>query len=157
MTSGRSSRPEVSLEDHPITRTGGKYLCGLLHCELDDCDRVTTGELATRLGVSRASVTEMVEKFGEGELVDYERYKGTRLTDAGERLARHLQWRCCVTERFFDDELDVTVDAGTAYGIGFELPTIGADRLATMIDHPCDRLCQAKESSDCSRLTIASV
>ncbi|WP_136688775.1 metal-dependent transcriptional regulator [Halorhabdus amylolytica] len=156
MTNTRSDCADVSLEDQPVTRTGGKYLCGLLRCALADRERVATGDLARRLGVSRASVTEMVAKFGEEGFVDHERYKGATLTDDGESLARHLQWRRCVTERFFADEVDVGLDAETAYRIGFELPQAGTDRLASLVDHPCDRLCQATEASDCPRLTISS-
>ncbi|WP_135667684.1 metal-dependent transcriptional regulator [Halorhabdus rudnickae] len=156
MTNRQSNCAEVSLKEQPVTRTGGKYLCGLLRCSLAGCDRVATGDLATRLEVSRASVTEMVEKFGAEGLVDHERYKGAALTDDGETLARHLQWRRCVTERFFEGELDVTLDAETAYRIGFELPEAGTDRLASIVDHPCGRLCQATSVSDCPRLTISS-
>lgn len=153
---GHSSQADVSLADRAVTRTGGKYLCGLLRCTLADRERVATGDLAGRLGVSRASVTEMVEKFGEDGLVDHERYKGATLTDEGEALARHLQWRRCVTECFFEDELDVALDAETAYRIGFELPPDGADRLAELVDHPCDRHCQAIDAEDCPRLVISS-
>ena len=157
MTDARSMPTDVSLTDQPVSRRGGKYLCGLLRCALADRDRVSNGDLASRLGVSRASVTEMNEKFDADDLVDFERYKGTTLTDDGETLARHLQWRRCVTERFFEDELDVRLDAETAYRIGFELPDTGTGRLATMVDHPCDGLCEATAAGECPRLTINAV
>ncbi|WP_181686327.1 metal-dependent transcriptional regulator [Halorhabdus salina] len=156
MTDTRALTNDVSLGDHSITRTGGKYLCGLLRCALAGRDRVATGTLATRLGVSRASVTEMVEKFGAGELVDHEHYRGATLTAEGETLARHLQWRRCVTERFFEGELGLDLDVDCAYRIGFELPDEGVDCLASLIDHPCDRLCQASDAAECPRLTVAT-
>lgn len=149
---------DVSLEElsASITRTGGKYLCGLLRCSLADRDQVSTGDLADCLDVSRASVTEMVEKFSKGDLVEHEHYKGAMLTDSGEALARHLLWRRCVTEQFFEGELDLEVDIESAYRIGFEFPDAGVTRLAEMIDHPCDRTCQATDPKECAELTIGS-
>ncbi|QGN05879.1 metal-dependent transcriptional regulator [Halorhabdus sp. CBA1104] len=156
MTSTRQTNDGVTLSDHSITRTGGKYLCGLFRCALAGRDRVATGTLATRLDVSRASVTEMIEKFGAGTLVDHEHYRGATLTADGEALARHLQWRRCVTQRFFEGELGLDIDVDRAYHIGFELPVEGLDRLASLVDHGCDRHCQASAASECPQLTIST-
>ncbi|ACV12192.1 iron dependent repressor [Halorhabdus utahensis DSM 12940] len=158
MTQDRMDPTDVSLTalSRSVTRTGGKYLCGLLRCSLADREQVATGDLADRLNVSRASVTEMVEKFGDGDLVDHEHYKGTTLTGKGEVLARHLLWRRCVTEQFFERELALDIDVETAYRIGFEFPDAGLNRLAERIDHPCDRTCRATEPDECAQLTVGS-
>jgi DtxR family Mn-dependent transcriptional regulator len=52
-------------------------------------ERVTTTWLAQRLGVSPASVTEMLQRLAgpERDLVAYERYHGVQLTEAGEKAA----------------------------------------------------------------------
>jgi len=158
MTQARTDPTDVSLEElsRSVTRTGGKYLCGLLRCSLADREQVATGDLADCLDVSRASVTEMVEKFSDGDLVDHEHYKGATLTDKGESLARHLLWRRCVTEQFFETELDLAVDVESAYRIGFEFPDAGVNRLADLVDHPCDRTCRATDPAECAQLTIGS-
>lgn len=158
MTQARTDPTDVSLDElsKSITRTGGKYLCGLLRCSLADREQVATGNLAECLDVSRASVTEMVEKFSDGGLVDHEHYKGATLTDEGEAIARHLLWRRCVAEQFFERELEVDIDVESAYRIGFEFPDAGVDRLADLIEHPCDRACQATDPEECPRLTITS-
>lgn len=51
--------------------------------------RVTTSALAERLDVSSASVTGMLQKLDELEprLVEYQRYRGVKLTGAGEKIA----------------------------------------------------------------------
>ncbi|MFB6202676.1 MAG: metal-dependent transcriptional regulator [Halorhabdus sp.] len=154
MSSAGSRDADVSLREQSLTRTGGKYLCGIFRCGLRAGNRVATGDLAACLDVSRASVTEMVEKFGESVLVDYERYQGATLTADGEALARHLRWRRCVTERFFEDELDFSPDPETAYRVGFELPEEGTNRMAEIVEHPCDRQCSATDPDDCSKLSI---
>lgn len=155
MTRTQKMLADVSLADRSITRTGGKYLCGLLWCALAGHDQVSTGKLSSCLGVSRASVTEMVEKFGERDLVEYEPYRGSTLTADGEALARHLQWRRCVVQRFFEHDLALDVGDNRAYRIGFELPSEGVSRLAERVDHPCTEQCQATDASECPRLTVS--
>ncbi len=51
---------------------------------------VSTSGLATRLGVSPASVTNMVKRLSSLSLVTYKSYKGVRLTDAGEAIALEI-------------------------------------------------------------------
>ena len=47
-------------------------------------------DIAARLGISQASVTNMVQRLdGEG-LLHYEKYRGLILTTAGEELARNI-------------------------------------------------------------------
>ena len=50
-------------------------------------------DIATSLGISQASVTNMVQRLdGEG-LLNYEKYRGLVLTTAGETLARNIAHR----------------------------------------------------------------
>ena len=48
---------------------------------------VTTTALAERLGVTAASASGMVRRFGEMGLAEHEPYKGVELTDAGRAVA----------------------------------------------------------------------
>ena len=48
---------------------------------------VTTQALADRMEVSPASVTKMLKRLAEVRLVEYERYQGVHLTEAGRRVA----------------------------------------------------------------------
>jgi DtxR family Mn-dependent transcriptional regulator len=52
-------------------------------------ERVSTSALAERLEVSSASVTGMLKKLSQSEpkLIDYQRYRGVTLTQAGETIA----------------------------------------------------------------------
>ena len=59
-----------------------------------------TNEVAHRLGVAPASVSGMVRRMAEQGLVDYERYKGVRLTDAGRRAALRTLRRHRVIESY---------------------------------------------------------
>ena len=58
-------------------------------------------DIATSLGISQASVTNMVQRLdGEG-LLKYEKYRGLALTTAGETLARNITRRHRLLTDFF--------------------------------------------------------
>lgn len=55
-----------------------------------DRRRVSTQELARRLGVKPASVSEMVVRLDQFDLVEHAPYRGVRLTAAGRRVALEM-------------------------------------------------------------------
>ena len=55
-----------------------------------DAVTVTTSELAERLEVSAASVTNMIKKLAETNLVEHRPYQGVRLTLTGEKMALEI-------------------------------------------------------------------
>jgi len=57
-------------------------------------------DIAQLLEVQSPSVTRMVQKLAEAGLVEYERYRGVVLTEAGNRLGEQMQWRHQTLERF---------------------------------------------------------
>ncbi len=97
--------------------------------EKDESSRVRTGDLAERLGVSPASATEMIQRLSSKGYIDYERYKGAKLTKKGlehgqmmkrrHRLAEVLLERipfdgnthetACRLEHAIDDDLEVAL------------------------------------------------
>jgi Mn-dependent DtxR family transcriptional regulator len=50
-------------------------------------------DIATSLGISQASVTNMVQRLDGDGLLQYEKYRGLVLTTAGETLARNIARR----------------------------------------------------------------
>ena len=97
--------------------------------EQDASSRVRTGDLAERLGVSPASATEMIQRLSAKGFIDYQRYKGAKLTQKGlehgqmmkrrHRLAEVLLDRipfdgnmhetACRLEHAIDDDLEVAL------------------------------------------------
>ena len=91
--------------------------------------RVRTGDLAERLDVSPASATEMIQRLSSKGFIDYERYKGAKLTIEGlkhgqmikrrHRLAEVLLERipfegnthetACRLEHAIDDDLEIAL------------------------------------------------
>jgi len=72
-----------------LTRAQDDYLKALylLH---GDTGPVATGRLAERLGISPASVSEMVVRLAEQGLVSHDRYRGQQLTTEGRTAALEL-------------------------------------------------------------------
>jgi Mn-dependent DtxR family transcriptional regulator len=62
--------------------------------------RAKTGSIADRLGVSPPSVTEKLSDLEDEALVEYEKYKGARLTPDGEEAAESVLRKHCLVERF---------------------------------------------------------
>jgi len=50
-------------------------------------------DIATSLGISQASVTNMVQRLDAEGLLNYEKYRGLILTTTGETLARNIARR----------------------------------------------------------------
>jgi DtxR family transcriptional regulator, Mn-dependent transcriptional regulator len=68
-------------------------------------DSVSTNALAEELKVKAPSVTDMAQRLVSADLVDYERYKGVRLTHTGEALALKIIRRHRLLELFLVKEL----------------------------------------------------
>ena len=65
------------------------YLKAIYRLEERDT-AVTTQQLAGELGVSGASVTNMLKRLAELKLVNYSRYKGVGLTEPGRKIALEI-------------------------------------------------------------------
>ena len=79
------------------------YLKTIFHLQTKD-DNVTTNELAEKLQAKPASITDMMKKLKTRKLVNYQRYRGFRLTAEGKKVAlsiirRHRLWEYFLAEK----------------------------------------------------------
>ena len=83
------------------TSTVEDYLkCILLEEQRSPDVRVTTGHIASALGVAPGTVTSMVKTLADSGLLSYEPYSGVRLTEAGCQLSLHVLRRHRLIELF---------------------------------------------------------
>ncbi|QZA87900.1 metal-dependent transcriptional regulator [Salinarchaeum sp. IM2453] len=136
-------------ETVPVSESQGRYLCAILYQLLDKDDPVKTSELAGKLGVSNASVTEKIEGFADADLVTYEPYYGVELTKQGEVIARQLFWRQCTVMDLFEDMIGTTVDPDQAYKVGYTLSTETIHAISNNVDQHCSQLCDAATQEEC--------
>lgn len=73
-------------------------------------ERVPTGEVAVRLGVTPATATAMLQKLAELGLADYVPYKGVSLTAAGEKVALEVIRHHRLIEAFLAEALGMPHD-----------------------------------------------
>lgn len=104
-----------------------------------------TTELASYMGVSPASVSEMVKVLAKEGLVEYEKYKGVSLTEKGLTYARQIRKKHHVVERFLTDYLNI--DHKTAHEeackIEHAISDDSAIRMCHMMGTPVDVDCQS--------------
>ncbi len=80
-----------------------EYLEMMYECyEEDPMAHVRTGELAEKLSVSPASVTEMLRRLASKELVIYTPYKGAKLTETGLEHGQRMKRRHRLAELLLD-------------------------------------------------------
>lgn len=124
-----------------VGRTPARYLFAISKLSGDDRERVSTGDLHASLDVTPASVTGMISKLDDRGWVDYEPYRGVRLTEPAAGVAARVSWRVCTVTGFFESVLDTTLDESTAFEMGWTLPAAGPLRLPEFATSPCLDLC----------------
>jgi len=96
-------------------------------------------ELAKRLRVAPPSVTQMIKRLADEELVEYEPYKGAMLTGKGMAMAQKVVRKHRLLERFLHDFL----------GLGREKIHDEACRLEhSLSDEAAAALCKALEQPE---------
>lgn len=70
-----------------------------------ESERVSTNALTAELNITAPSVTDMAKRLVDGGLVDYQRYHGVRLTNAGEEMALQIIRRHRLIELYLVSEL----------------------------------------------------
>ncbi len=71
---------------------------------------ISTSALAERLAVSPASVTAMLKRMAEADLVEHEPYRGVQLTTSGERVALEVIRHHRLLESYLADALGMPWD-----------------------------------------------
>lgn len=95
-------------------------------------DEVSTNSLAEMTATKAASVSDMLKKLAEKQLIHYKKYQGVRLTDEGERLALKIIRRHRLWEVFLVEKLGFGWDE--VHGMAEELEHIRSDELVARLD-----------------------
>ena len=116
-----------------LSFTEENYLKAILKLSGSPDGTVSTNAIAAQLDTSAASVTDMLKKLSDKELITYQRYKGASLTDDGQRIATTLVRKHRLWEVFLVQSLGMTWDE--VHEIAEELEHIQSDRLIDRLDH----------------------
>lgn len=114
------------------TFTEENYLKTIFFLSIDTEEWVSTNALADSTNTRAASVSDMLKRLAEKGLINYQKYRGVRLTEEGERLAllvirKHRLWEVFLAEKlqFGWDEVHVIAE---------ELEHIRSERLVEKLD-----------------------
>lgn len=93
----------VEDEEKPIvpTATAEDYL-ERIYALIKEKGYARVSDIAEALQVSPSTVTRMVQRLDEQQLLQYERYRGLSLTEEGERVGRSIHKRHQALEAFLD-------------------------------------------------------
>lgn len=114
-----------------LTNTEENYLKAIYKCE-DSHTVATTNQLAELLSTTAASVTDMLKKLGEKNLVIYTKYQGASLSDEGRKIALQIIRKHRLWEVFLVEKLGYTWD--TVHPIAEQLEHIQSDDLIDKLD-----------------------
>jgi DtxR family transcriptional regulator, Mn-dependent transcriptional regulator len=114
----------------------GDYLKAIW--ELSEEGAASTKDVADRLSISSASVSNMFVRLREMGLADYERYRGTTLTEAGRLEALRLLRRHRLIETFLLECLGYSWDEvhEEAERLEHSVSDAYTERLAEFLGHP---------------------
>jgi len=127
-----------SVQMEQISHTEENYLKIIFSLSEKQEKPVSTNAISNGIKTSAASVTDMLKRLSEKELIHYEKYKGVTLTGRGDRIARLLIRKHRLWETFLVDKLDFNWDQ--VHEIAEQLEHIRSkdlvERLDTFLGHP---------------------
>ena len=99
-------------EPNPNSESVDNYLKAILLLGGPEEHRVASSDLARRLGVAPASVTNMLQKLAASSppLVEYERHRGVLLSSLGKKRALEVVRHHRLIETFLYEVLDYPID-----------------------------------------------
>ena len=113
------------------------YIKAIFHLQQEQ-ENVTTNALAEALHTKPASVTDMLKKLTTEKLLQYERYRGVKLTAEGKKLAVQIIRKHRLWEYFLVEKLQFGWEE--VHEIAEELEHISSkklvDRLDAFLDFP---------------------
>lgn len=114
------------------------YLKAIFHLQQEVKGEVPTNAIAETLKTKASSATDMVQKLADKKLLQYRKYKGTRLSKEGEKVAVKVIRKHRLWEVFLVDKLNFHWDE--VHDIAEQLEHIQSDelvnRLDAFLDHP---------------------
>ena len=112
--------------------TEENYLKAIYHLSKDDNGTVSTNALSESLNTKAASVTDMLKKLADKELINYEKYQGVTLTSAGKQKAIHIIRKHRLWEVFLVDKLNFKWDE--VHDLAEQLEHIHSEKLINQLE-----------------------
>jgi|SRR5690554_1363243 len=115
-----------------LTRAEENYLKTIFHLEKETSEEVSTKAIAEKIQTKPSSVTDMVQKMAEKELLIYKRYQGVLLTELGRKSAANVIRKHRLWEVFLVEKLNFQWDE--VHEIAEQMEHIQSDELIKRLD-----------------------
>lgn len=114
------------------------YLKAIYKLENEEESGVSNSRLSEEMGVAGASVTNMVKRLSKMGLVDYESYYGSRLTEAGEKIALEIIRHHRLLELYLKEMMGYSWDEvhEEAEKLEHHISEQFEERIAELLNHP---------------------
>jgi DtxR family Mn-dependent transcriptional regulator len=107
------------------------YLKSIYHLSVNT-QNVSTNQLAALLNTKAASVTDMLKKLADKQLINYARYQGVSLSSTGEKIALQIVRKHRLWEYFLVEKLDFKWDE--VHEMAEEMEHISSTELVDRLD-----------------------
>lgn len=114
-----------------LSQSEENYLKSIFSLSFEDGSQVSTNGIAEDLQTKASSVTEMIKKLSEKQLVDYIKYKGVSLTTLGNFCAIKVIRKHRLWETFLVEKLNFTWDE--VHDIAEQLEHIQSEKLTSKL------------------------
>lgn len=115
-----------------FTSSEENYLKAIYHLEIDVDKGVSTNAIAEKLVTKASSVTDMVKKLSEKELIIYKKYQGVSLTNFGKKTAANIVRKHRLWEVFLVEKLSFSWDE--VHDVAEQLEHIKSPKLIQQLD-----------------------
>ena len=115
-----------------LTHAEENYLKIIYHLSLTEEEGISTNAIAHKIDAKASSVTDMIKKLDEKELVTHERYKGVSITEKGLHTAKMIIRKHRLWEVFLVDKLHFNWDE--VHDVAEELEHIKSEKLINGLD-----------------------
>lgn len=114
------------------THSEEDYLKAIFHLHKQGHAKVSVTALASKLGNKPASVIDMIKKLSDKKLVEYDKFRGAKLRNIGNKSALMVIRKHRLWELFLQDKLGYTWDE--VHQIAEQLEHVHHDELADRLD-----------------------
>ena len=115
-----------------MTFSEENYLKTIYHLTTISEAEVSTNAIAEKMETKASSVTDMLKKLAEKELVNYKKYQGVSLTDKGRLAAKMIVRKHRLWEVFLVEKLDFSWDE--VHDVAEQLEHIKSEKLVNKLD-----------------------
>jgi len=115
-----------------MTFSEENYLKAIYHLTILSDSEVSTNAIAEMMETKASSVTDMLKKLAEKDLVNYKKYQGVSLTDNGKLAAKMIVRKHRLWEVFLVEKLDFSWDE--VHDVAEQLEHIKSEKLINRLD-----------------------